>query len=162
MTETPTAPGTPASAGTPRTQYPQTPTPRHTERSGWSGWIIFAGVMLMLVGTFQLIAGLVALLEDDYYAVTKNGLVVHMSFTGWGWVHIGLAAINIAAGFGVVTGRGWARVWAIIVASLSAIVNIGFLAASPVWVVTMVTLDVIVIYALCVHWDEMKQSRLDR
>jgi hypothetical protein len=146
MTQTPTA--TP-----PRTDFDQTPPPRRS--SAWSGWIIFAGVILALVGTFQLIEGFVALFDKSYYLVSRNGLTVHMSYTGWGWVHIALGAVNILAGFGLFAGHAAARIWAIFVASISAIVNLGFTAAYPVWVIIVVTLDIIILFALCAHWNEL-------
>ena len=119
--------------------------------------MIFAGVMLMLLGAYQLTAGLVALFEHNYYLVNSHGLVVHLSYTGWGVVHLILAGINLLAGFGLMTGQDWARWWGIIVAGLSAIVNLGFTSAYPVWVVILISLDVIVIYALSVHWREAVQ-----
>jgi hypothetical protein len=149
MTQTPTA-------TYPRTDFDQTPPPKRS--SAWSGWIIFAGVILALVGTFQLIEGFVALFDKSYYLVSHNGLTVHMSYTGWGWVHIAFGAINILAGFGLFAGRTAARIWAILVASISAIVNLGFTAAYPVWVIIVVTLDVIILYALCAHWNELDRS----
>jgi hypothetical protein len=149
MTQTPTA--TP-----PRTDFPQTPPPK--QRRVWSGWIIFAGVMLALVGSFQLIEGFVALFEDGYYLVSRHGLAVHLTYTGWGWVHIAVGAVNILAGFGLFVGSTAARIWAIFVAAASAIVNLGFTAAYPVWVTIIVALDVIVIYALCAHWGDLERA----
>ena len=72
---------------TPMTQSsapPHTP----TERTGWAGWAVFAGVMLVLVGAFQAIDGLVALFKDEIYVVRPNGLVVNVDYTAWGWVHL--------------------------------------------------------------------------
>lgn len=149
MTETPTV--TPPHTGHARTEEPR-------RGSAWSGWIIFAGVMLALVGSFQIIEGLVALFEDGYYLVSRNGLVVHMSYTGWGWTHIALGAINILAGLGLFAGKTAARIWAILVAGVSAIANLSFTAAYPVWSITLVALDVIVIYALCAHWHELESA----
>lgn len=153
MTQTPTATH-------PRTDFEQSPPPKRS--SAWSGWIIFAGVMLALVGSFQLIEGFVALLDKSYYLVARQGLVVHMSYTGWGWVHIGLGTINILAGFGLFAGSTAARIWAILVASISAIVNLGFTAAYPVWVIMVVTIDIIILFALCAHWNELEVPDRDR
>jgi fatty acid desaturase len=82
--------------------------------------------------------------------VARNGLVVHMSYTGWGWLHLALGTVNIFAGFGLFAGMTAARIWAIVVASISAIANLGFTSAYPVWVILIITLDVIIIYTLCV------------
>lgn len=150
MTQTPTV--TPP----PRTDYARTQE-QPGRGSAWSGWIIFAGVMLGLVGAFQLIEGFVALFEHGYYLVSRHGLVVHMSYTGWGWLHIGLGAVNILAGIGLFAGKTAARIYAILVAGLSAIANLGFTAAYPVWAITLIALDVIVIYALCAHWHDLER-----
>jgi hypothetical protein len=127
--------------------------PTHT---AWAGWIMFAGVMMILLGVFQAMEGLVALVNDDYYAVTRSGLVVSADFTVWGWVHLLLGLVVAAAGLGVMIGQMWARVVGIIVALLSAIVNLGFLAAYPVGSTIIITIDVLVIYALTVHGRETK------
>jgi hypothetical protein len=148
MTETPTAGTTPVR--TPPLQRPR-------QSTAWRGWIVFAGIMLMVVGAFQAIEGFVALFQDDFYAVSKNGLVVHWDYTGWGWIMLALAAANILAGVGVLTGQTWGRVWAIAAASISIIGNLGFSSAYPLWTLMVVTLDVVVIYALCVHWDEARR-----
>jgi hypothetical protein len=119
----------------------------HT-RTGWVGWIYFAGLMAILVGVFQGIAGLVALLDDGYYVVTRSGLAVHMTYNEWGWIHIALGLLLIAVGAGMILGQMWARVAAVVVASLSAIANFLFIKSFPAWSVTMIALDILVIYAV--------------
>src|SRR3954464_15669889 len=126
------------------------------EATGWVGWILFAGMMLILIGTFQAIAGLVALFDDDFYVVTSNQLVVHANYTAWGWTHLLLGVLAVFAGYGLMSGQMWARVVAIGIAFVSAVVNLAFLAAYPVWGVILITLDVLVIWAVSVHGHEMK------
>jgi hypothetical protein len=149
MTETGRTQDT-AGAGTPSGTH------RQQQPTAWVGWIMFASVMLILVGTFQAIAGLVALFNDDYYLVRPSGLVVSLDYTAWGWVHLVLGIVIAAAGLGLAVGQMWARVVGILVAMLSAIVNIAFLAASPVWSTIMITIDLLVIWALTVHGAETK------
>jgi hypothetical protein len=134
---------------------------RQPERTAWVGWIMFASVMLILVGTFQAIAGLVALFNDEYYLVTRNDLVISLDYTTWGWVHLLLGIVVAAAGLGLAVGQMWARVVGILVALLSAVVNIAFLAAYPVWSTIMITIDVLVIWALTVHGKETKADYYD-
>jgi hypothetical protein len=129
---------------------------RQPERTAWVGWIMFASVMLILVGVFQAIAGLVALFNDEYYLVTRNDLVISLDYTTWGWVHLLLGIVLAGAGLGLAVGQMWARVVGILVAMLSAVVNIGFLAAYPIWSTIMITIDVLVIWALTVHGKETK------
>ena len=134
---------------------------RQPERTAWVGWIMFASVMLILVGTFQAIAGLVALFNDEYYLVTRNDLVISLDYTTWGWVHLLLGIVVAGAGLGLAVGQMWARVVGILVALLSAVVNIAFLAAYPVWSTIMITIDVLVIWALTVHGKETKADYYD-
>jgi hypothetical protein len=128
------------------------------EPTGWVGWIAFSGVMMTMIGVFQIMMGFVALFKDDYYLVGREGLVVTLDYTSWGWTHLILGVVVLLAGFGVLAGQMWARVVGIILAMLSAVVNVAFLAAYPVWSVIIITLDVLVIYALSVHGREAKAA----
>jgi hypothetical protein len=128
---------------------------RPARRTAWTGWVVFAGVMLMLVGVFQLIDGLVALFDDGYYVVRPDGLVVNVDYTAWGWLHLVIGIVALGAGFGLLAGRMWARIVAIGVAGLSAIVNFAFIGAYPVWSVILITIDVLVIYAVAAHGREL-------
>lgn len=126
------------------------------EPTRWVGWVLFAGCMMVILGTFQVVAGLAALFNDGYYIVTSDNLLVSVDYTGWGWVHLIVGALVLAAGFGVLAGQTWARIVGIVLAGLSAIINLGFLAAFPVWSALMIALDVIVIYALSMHGREVQ------
>lgn len=126
--------------------------------SAWVGWILFAGVMLILVGVFQAMAGLVALFDHNYYLTASNHLVVRLNYTGWGWVHLFLGVLAVVAGYGVMAGKLWARIYGIVLAAVSAAANLAFLAADPIWAVIMMTVDVIVIFALAVHGGEAAEA----
>ena len=121
----------------------------------WSGWVIFSSTMMILLGCFQGIAGLVALFNKSYYLVSSSGLVVHVDYTVWGWVHLIVGVVALVAGFGLFTGAMWARVLAIMVAGLSAIVNFGFIPAFPLWALTIIVVDILVIYAVAAHGREI-------
>jgi hypothetical protein len=125
-------------------------------RSGWLGWVYFAGIMMIMLGSFQAISGLVALFDDTFYLVADSGLVVSVDYTAWGWFHLLLGIVIAAAGLAVLAGRIWGRTVGIILALVSAIANMLFVAAYPVWSIIMITLDVIIIYALAVHGREAK------
>ena len=124
--------------------------------SGWTGWVVFAGVMLAVVGIFQAIEGLVALFNHEFYLVSAKGLVVNVNYTTWGWVHLILGIVAVLTGFGLLAGNMLARIVGVGIAALSAIVNMAFVSAYPVWSVIMISLDVIVIYAIVVHGRELK------
>ncbi len=124
--------------------------------TGWVGWIFFAGIMMVMLGTFQAIEGLVALFKDSYFVVPRSNLVVSVDYTTWGWVHLLLGILVAVAGLGLMAGQMWARVVGVLLAFLSAVVNIAFIAANPVWSTILITVDVLVIYALIVHGKETK------
>ena len=124
--------------------------------TGWVGWIIFAGVTMIVLGAFSIIEGLVAVFQRSYYLVGPNNLLVHVNDSTWGWVHFGIGVAVVLVGFGVMTGAMVARVLGIALAVISAIVNLAFIAAYPVWGIIIIALDVLVIYALAVHGREMK------
>ena len=128
--------------------------------TGWVGWIIFAGVTMIVLGAFSIIEGLVAAFQPAYYHTVSglygNQLIVHVNYATWGWVHFGIGVAAVLVGFGVMTGQMWARVLGIAIAVISAIVNLAFLAAFPVWGIIIIAIDVLVIYALAVHGREMR------
>jgi hypothetical protein len=126
------------------------------EATGWTGWIDFAGIMMVLVGFFGAIEGLVGIFKDEYFLVTKNDLLVSVDYTAWGWTHLILGVVIVAAGFGVIAGQLWARFVGIVLAMISATINIAFLSAYPVWSTIVIAMDVLVIWALAVHGREMK------
>lgn len=126
--------------------------------SMWAGWVTFGAMMMILLGSFQAIAGLVALFDNGYYRVTSNGLIVHANYATWGTVHLIVGLVALAAGIGLMTGAMWARVTGVVVAMVSAIVNLGFLNAYPLWGLTMIALDVVIIYAITTHGGELKHS----
>src|SRR2546430_3485788 len=118
---------------------------------GWVGWVFFAAVIMFTTGFVNIIEGFVALVKDDYYQVRPSGLVVHVDYTAWGWTLLVFGVVLAVVGYGVAIGQTWARVTGVVLAVLNAIVNLGFIAAYPVWIVLVISLDVIVIYALVVH-----------
>jgi hypothetical protein len=128
------------------------------EVTGWTGWIAFASFMMFLVGSFQAIEGLVAIFDDGYYAVASNGLVVNVDYTAWGWTHLLLGILLILSGVGVLAGNIAARTVGVVLALLSAIVNMLFIAAYPFWSIMIITVDILVIWALTAHGRELKGS----
>jgi hypothetical protein len=127
----------------------------HRNASGWVGWVVFAAVVAITMGIYEAIIGLVAIFKDDYYLVGSSGLAVSVDYTVWGWVHLVLGLAALAGGIGLMQSRGWGRVTVIGVAGLSAIVNLGFLSAYPLWSTIVIAFDIIIIYALTVHWHDV-------
>ncbi len=120
---------------------------------GWYGWIAFAGVMMVILGSFHAVAGLIGVFKEEYYLVGKSSLVVTVDYTTWGWVHLILGVIVAAAGVALTRGATWARVVAVLTAFVSSLVNLAFMPAYPLWSVIMIAIDFIVIYAVIAHGD---------
>ena len=128
--------------------------------TGWTGWIVFASFMMFMLGTFQVVQGLVAIFDDGYYAVTAKGLLLNVDYTAWGWVHLLLGLLIVAAGAGLLAGNMAARILAVALAGLSAILNLAFIEAKPIWSIIVIVLDVVVIYSVTVHGRELHSSSL--
>jgi hypothetical protein len=129
--------------------------PYRTEaaQTGWYGFIGFAGIMLCVLGAFHAVMGLVGLFEEDYYAVGDSGLLVSVNYNTWGWVHLLFGILAICAGVALTSGATWARITAVAIAVISAMLNLAFMSAYPLWSVIMIAIDFLVIYAVTVHGD---------
>ena len=108
---------------------------------------VFAGVILILAGCFQAIAGLGAIFDDGFLVVSKN-YAFHIDTTAWGWIHLILGVVVGFAGYALFAAKTWARVVGVTVATLSAIANFFFIPVYPFWAILIIALDVWVIWAL--------------
>ncbi|MEZ6330820.1 MAG: hypothetical protein R3B12_02265 [Candidatus Saccharimonadales bacterium] len=124
------------------------------EVSGWVGWVAFAGVLSMVLGTFQAVAGIVALFKNEVYVLGPENLWL-FDYTTWGWVHLLWGIFLVLAGGAILSGKTWGRVTGDILASVSALVNFAFIPIYPLWSIVIIALCVFVIYALIVHGDEI-------
>jgi hypothetical protein len=106
--------------------------------------------MLILIGVFHAIAGLSGIIKDDFYAVTPN-YVLKFDVTTWGWIHLIGGIIVALAGFGVFSGKVWARTVGVILAAVSALVSFAWIPLYPIWSIVLIAIDVTVIWALTVH-----------
>ena len=112
---------------------------------------------MITMGAYQAIVGLIALFDDGYYVVRPSGLVVNVDYTAWGWTHLIIGLLAFFAGFGVLSGKTWARAVGITLAGVGAIVNFAFIAAFPVWAIILITMDIVIIYALAAHGRELQR-----
>ena len=114
------------------------------------GFIVFAGVAMIMIGTLHACQGLVALFNDDFDVIGQKW-VFEFDLTTWGWIHL-IVGIGVAvAGFFVFNDAVWARVVGIAVAAISAPMNFMWLPYYPIWSLIIIALDVLVIWALSVH-----------
>jgi hypothetical protein len=122
----------------------------------WTGFVVFAGTMLLVIGMINVFEGFVALVDDERVVVTRDNLIV-VDLTAWGWILLISGLLMLAAGAGLLAGQTWARVTAIILAGLHAVSQIAWLGAYPVWSLLMIALDTIVIFALTARWPGVRE-----
>ena len=105
------------------------------------------------------VQGLIAIFEDEYFVVTRSGYLV-FDLTAWGWVMLIWGALLMLAGLALAAGQGWARWFAIVVISLNFLAQLGFVGNSeyPLWALTAVALNVVVLFALTVRWSESERE----
>lgn len=123
--------------------------------TGWVGWAYFAGVLMVLTGAFQAVVGLMALLKSNFYVITPERLAV-FNFTTWGWIHLAIAAVVLSAGISVLNGGIWGRVVGVFLAGLGLLANFVYLEVYPFWAITLMVVNALVLYALLVHGDEVR------
>ena len=127
-----------------------------TGRTGWTGWIGFAGVMMIIAGSLNGLYGLVAVVNDDW-VVWGNRANLYLDISQWGWVHMVLGLVLLLSGIGVFSGNVLARTVGVLAAAVSLIANFAFIPAYPVWSLVVVTIDVLIIWALTAHGGEMRE-----
>ena len=128
----------------------------HSDR--WAGWAVFGAIMLVIAGSVNVMQGLVALLDDGYFLVPNGDDLLLVDYGVWGVVTLAWGALAIAAGIGIFAEKGWARWGAVAVAGVSILIQIGFLAAFPIWSGLIIAFDVLVIFALTAHWSDVRRS----
>lgn len=131
-----------------------------TGTTRWTGWVAFAGVMLIIGGILNAFYGLIAVLNDEW-VVWGNRASVYLDISQWGWIHLIMGLVVVLAGVGVFSGNFLARSVGVIAASASLITNFAFVPAYPIWSLVVVAIDVIVIWALIAHGKEMQGPAVD-
>ena len=124
--------------------------------TAWTGWVGFAAIMLVIIGAIDFFEGLIAVIRGSYYQYTPQGIVV-FSTKEWGWIHIIVGILLILIGLALAAKSGWARWAAVIVIIVNLLAQLGWLGSSayPLWSLTIITLQIIVLYALTARWSEV-------
>lgn len=125
------------------------------EQTGWTGWIYFASIMMIIGGALWAIVGLFAVIKDQWVVFGADNALL-LDITGWGWVHLVLGVLMVVAGFLVAQGNMFGRVLAVVMAGLSLVVNFVWLPVYPVWSLVVMVIDVFIIYAVIVHGKEVQ------
>ncbi len=123
-----------------RTDYEAVPVAAH-------GVEVFAGIMLIVAGAFEVIQSIAAIANDEYLVVLPN-YVFSIDVTGWGWIHLLIGLILAAIGVFLLLDKGWARIAGIVIAGISALINFSWLPYSPLWALLLIAVDILVIWAL--------------
>jgi hypothetical protein len=131
---------------------------QYSEATGWVAWVLFGGILLVLLGALHLSIGLVALWRPEVLAATRGELLLSIGLTALAWIHVVLGAAAAVLGVGLMLGRRWARAGAIVLACGSAAVNFAFVGVYPVWSVAAVSLAAILIYAVARHGAEVADA----
>ena len=127
---------------------------------GAIGLTAFAGVIMFLLGGWWIMAGLVALVSDDFYVVTREW-IFEFDATIWGWIHLILGVVVGFAGISVFVGEVWARTVGVILAVISGLVAFAWLPYYPVWAILIVTLSVFTVWALTAHGRDITMGYED-
>jgi hypothetical protein len=134
--------------------------PDHRPSAGTEGaWAtgIFAGSMLVMIGIFQAIEGLAAIINDDFFVVPGN-YTFNLDTTGWGWIHLILGIVVFLVGLAVFATRSWALILGMGIAILSAIANFFFIPYYPFWSILVIAIDVFIVWSLArVYSDERRR-----
>ena len=124
-----------------------------------AGWIGFAGILIMIVGMLDFFQGLIAIIRGSYFLLTPNQIIV-FDLKTWGWITLIWGVVVACAAFGLLSGATWARWFTIVVGSLNFLVQLGFVGNSqfPLWALTALALNGIVLYAVIVRWGEASET----
>ena len=121
---------------------------QYEEPSGWAGGaVVFAAVMMLIIGIFQVLSGISAISKDDLFVVSEN-YVFDLSVNAWGWIHLLLGIVVVLAALALIAGKVWGGMVGIALATLSAVANFFLIPYYPIWSIVIIALCVWVIWAL--------------
>jgi hypothetical protein len=128
-----------------------------------SGWITFAAVLMVIVGTLDFFEGLIAVIRGHYYVISGNQLLV-FDMRGWGWVMLIWGVVLALVGLALWGGSEWARWVAVVLIGLNILAQLGWLGATayPLWTLVIIGLNIIVIYALTARWEGYPERQAAR
>jgi hypothetical protein len=127
-------------------------------KTGWTGWVIFAGVILLISGIFSIVQGIVAVVGPNSYYVVTEGSLFLFDVAGWGWWNIIIGVLLALTAVALMAGQTWARIVAVILVIISAIGQLLLIPAQPWWSIIVIAIEILVIYALIVHGRELRED----
>ena len=121
----------------------------HRAQGRGSGLVLFASVLLVVVGCFNVIYGIAAIANSHVF--TANAHYVFGNLRAWGWITLILGVVQLLAAAGVLAGNQLARWFAVVVVGLNAIEQMFFIPAYPFWSLMIIAVDVVALYGLCAY-----------
>jgi hypothetical protein len=118
-----------------------------------AGWITFAGIMLTMAGFFNVINGIAAIANSNYLA----NQLLFANLDAWGWFFLIWGIIQICVGFAIFSGASWAAIVGVVAAFFNVIAQLSWARTYPVWAVSAMVIDVLVIYALVVYGGQKQE-----
>jgi len=131
---------------------------RHTEGHGY-GLVLFASILLLVVGCFNAIQGIAAIVNSHVFVT--NAHYVFGNLRAWGWITLILGALQLVAAAGVLAGNQMARWFAVAVIGLNAIDQMFFIPAYPFWSLTIIAMDIVALWGLCVYGSRQNLAAAD-
>jgi hypothetical protein len=128
---------------------------QHQQITGWTAWVGFAGFLMGFAGVLHILFGLGGVFGQDWYITTSNASWIFDS-SAWGWSMIVGGALLLLSSSLLLAGNMLGRVIGAILAIASLLVNIALFAAAPVWSTLVIIMDVVLLYAIIAHGNEMK------
>ena len=126
------------------------------ERSNaWTGWIAFAGLLMIVLGFIDFFEGLIAVIRHEYYVATPSQVIV-FNVSTWGWLTLLWGVVLAFVGLGLLNGSSWARWVAILLLIVTILEQLAFAGSSsyPLWALTVLVLSFVVLYALVARWGD--------
>ncbi|WP_055587428.1 DUF7144 family membrane protein [Peterkaempfera griseoplana] len=113
-----------------------------------SGWTELAAVLMISGGLLAITEAVSALSQDDLLVISRD-YAFRFNLVGWGWIHLALGVVVLATGIALISGSQWARPVGVVLAGMSLLANFMWLPWYPVWAAIVITIDLIIIWALC-------------
>ena len=149
--------GTVAVQATPPTQIPADYSDRYaTDDDRGYGWVMFAGTLLLMLGTLNFIEGLAAIGNAHFF--TANANYIAGSLNTWGWVVLCIGVLEWAVGVGVFVKNQFSRWVGVVVLAGNAIVQLMMIPAYPFWSLSIFTLDILAIYGLIAYGKRISSA----
>ena len=115
----------------------------------YSGWVIFAAIMLVVVGVLNVIWGIAAIGDSKFFVQDQKYILSNLH--AWGWITLIIGVLQLVAGFSLWSGNLYGRVMAIFFASLSALAALLSIPAYPFWSLAIFAIDIIIIYQVSLY-----------